>query len=207
MRTTLLLDAPRMALWQRGPGADVALVHHSDRGSQGGFNRSSTPRSITPDAGGSRCAGLGRLGRRRLRQRARRELRRLLQDGADRRSRVALALPARARRGRVHRLVQRQPAPPSAPRSPTVPARNAEPEQYLPDLPLMKRGNQSIRSPRNPVRLTPNPDTHASVTRRPPHPRRPRAPNRPPTTTTDRATNPDRNPLPRSADPDSDDPP
>jgi putative transposase len=28
------LDALRMALWLRGPGADVALVHHSDRGSQ-----------------------------------------------------------------------------------------------------------------------------------------------------------------------------
>jgi putative transposase len=34
MRTTLVLDALRMALAQRGPGADVALVHHSDRGSQ-----------------------------------------------------------------------------------------------------------------------------------------------------------------------------
>jgi putative transposase len=34
MRTTLVLDALRMALHQRGPGADVQLVHHSDRGSQ-----------------------------------------------------------------------------------------------------------------------------------------------------------------------------
>ena len=34
MRTDLVLDALRMALAQRGPGADVALVHHSDRGSQ-----------------------------------------------------------------------------------------------------------------------------------------------------------------------------
>jgi putative transposase len=34
MRTTLVLDALRMALHQRGPGAAVALVHHSDRGSQ-----------------------------------------------------------------------------------------------------------------------------------------------------------------------------
>jgi putative transposase len=34
MRTTLALDALRMALHLRGPGADVALVHHSDRGSQ-----------------------------------------------------------------------------------------------------------------------------------------------------------------------------
>jgi len=34
MRTTLVLDALRMALGQRRPGADVALVPHSDRGSQ-----------------------------------------------------------------------------------------------------------------------------------------------------------------------------
>jgi putative transposase len=34
MRTTLVLDALRMALGLRTPGADVALVHHSDRGSQ-----------------------------------------------------------------------------------------------------------------------------------------------------------------------------
>ncbi len=34
MRTTLVLDALRMALFRRGPGADLALVHHSDRGSQ-----------------------------------------------------------------------------------------------------------------------------------------------------------------------------
>jgi putative transposase len=43
MRTMLVLDALRMALHHRGPGADVELVHHSDRGSQG-----NTPRSITP---------------------------------------------------------------------------------------------------------------------------------------------------------------
>ena len=34
MRTDLVLDALRMALAQRGPGADVALVHQSDAGSQ-----------------------------------------------------------------------------------------------------------------------------------------------------------------------------
>jgi len=34
MRTDLVLDALRMALGMRGPGADVELVHHSDRGSQ-----------------------------------------------------------------------------------------------------------------------------------------------------------------------------
>jgi putative transposase len=41
MRTDLVLDALRMALGTRGPGADVALVHHSDRGSQPELNRSS----------------------------------------------------------------------------------------------------------------------------------------------------------------------
>jgi putative transposase len=34
MRTDLVLDALRMALGLRGPGADVRLIHHSDRGSQ-----------------------------------------------------------------------------------------------------------------------------------------------------------------------------
>jgi len=34
MRTDLVLDALRMALGLRGPGADVELVHDSDRGSQ-----------------------------------------------------------------------------------------------------------------------------------------------------------------------------
>jgi transposase InsO family protein len=34
MRTDLVVDALRMALTRRGPGADVALVHHSDAGSQ-----------------------------------------------------------------------------------------------------------------------------------------------------------------------------
>ncbi len=34
MRIDLVLDALKMALGQRGPGADVELIHHSDRGSQ-----------------------------------------------------------------------------------------------------------------------------------------------------------------------------
>jgi putative transposase len=34
MRTDLVLDALRMALGTREPGADLTLVHHSDRGSQ-----------------------------------------------------------------------------------------------------------------------------------------------------------------------------
>jgi putative transposase len=39
MRTDLVLDALRMALHRRGPGADVELIHHSDRGSQTRLNR------------------------------------------------------------------------------------------------------------------------------------------------------------------------
>jgi putative transposase len=41
MRTTLVLDALRMALSTRHRVDEVRLVHHSDRGSQGGFNRCS----------------------------------------------------------------------------------------------------------------------------------------------------------------------
>jgi putative transposase len=41
MRTTLVLDALRMALSTRDRVKEVRLVHHSDRGSQGGFNRRS----------------------------------------------------------------------------------------------------------------------------------------------------------------------
>lgn len=40
LRTSLALDALEMALWRRGEqGADLSgLIHHSDRGGQGGFN-------------------------------------------------------------------------------------------------------------------------------------------------------------------------
>jgi transposase InsO family protein len=41
MRADLVLDALRMALHLRGPGADVQLVHHSDAGGQPELNRSS----------------------------------------------------------------------------------------------------------------------------------------------------------------------
>lgn len=41
MRTDLVLDALKMALGTRRHGADVQLVHHSDRGSQPELNRSS----------------------------------------------------------------------------------------------------------------------------------------------------------------------
>jgi transposase InsO family protein len=59
MRTTLVLDALRMALHLRGPGADVALVHHSDRGSQPGLNRSSQQcvRGVNVRSARDGCAG------------------------------------------------------------------------------------------------------------------------------------------------------
>ncbi len=41
MRTTLVLDALRMALSTRQRVEEVRLIHHSDRGSQGGLNWSS----------------------------------------------------------------------------------------------------------------------------------------------------------------------
>jgi putative transposase len=58
MRTTLVLDALRMALHQRGPSANVELVHHSDRGSQGEFNRSSQ-RSSERSCDGREATGSG----------------------------------------------------------------------------------------------------------------------------------------------------
>ena len=41
MTTDFVLDALEQALYARRPGGDGTLIHHSDRGSQGGFNRSS----------------------------------------------------------------------------------------------------------------------------------------------------------------------
>jgi putative transposase len=38
MTSQLVVDALMMAVWRRG--RPVALLHHSDQGSQGGFNRS-----------------------------------------------------------------------------------------------------------------------------------------------------------------------
>ena len=44
MRTELVVDALEMAVWKRKPVA--GLVHHSDRGVQGGFNRWSQHRGL-----------------------------------------------------------------------------------------------------------------------------------------------------------------
>jgi len=53
MRTDLPLDALEMALWRRKTKKDCGLVHHPDRGCQGGFNRSSQ----RLDPGGDRWGG------------------------------------------------------------------------------------------------------------------------------------------------------
>ena len=60
MRTDLVLDALRMALGQREPGADFELVAHTDRGSQ------YTSADYTQELDRPRRPGLGRLGRRCL---------------------------------------------------------------------------------------------------------------------------------------------
>ena len=41
MTTGFVLDALNQAICQRCPAEGSGLIHHSDRGSQGGFNRSS----------------------------------------------------------------------------------------------------------------------------------------------------------------------
>ena len=41
MRTDFVVDALEQALYARHPSSDEKLIHHSDRGSQGRFNRSS----------------------------------------------------------------------------------------------------------------------------------------------------------------------
>lgn len=54
MRTDLVLDALRMALGTRRRGADVALVHHSDRGSQytsGDFTQELTDNGVLASVG------------------------------------------------------------------------------------------------------------------------------------------------------------
>jgi hypothetical protein len=79
MRTTLVLDALPMALAQRRSGADVALVHHSERGSQ---CPSIDSIQTLADDGVPRKRGIGR---RHLPQRAGREL----QDRAHLRPRLA----------------------------------------------------------------------------------------------------------------------
>ena len=88
------------------------------------------------------------------RQRARGELRRLLQGRARLRSRLALPLAARAGLRRVRRLVQHEQAARGARRQPTGRARGSRRRPIRSHfLPLVKEGKHPTRSPRNPVRL------------------------------------------------------
>ena len=146
MRTTLVLDALRMALHQRGgrrrrrarPSLRSRQPIHLDR--------------LHPDPRRPRRPGLGRLGRRRLRQRAGRELRRLLQDRADRRPRLAHPHPARARRSSNTSAGSTPPActKPSAtcrpPSSKPSPPRGDE----IDHIHKNEGGNHLTRSPRKP---------------------------------------------------------
>ena len=104
MRTDLVLDALRMALGPRaarrrrraGPSQRRAAAQYT----------AIDYTQILDDHGVLASIGIGR---RRLRQRDGRELRRQLQDRADPRPRLAHPLPARARDRRIRRLVQPRP--------------------------------------------------------------------------------------------------
>jgi putative transposase len=96
MRTTLVLDALRMALGQRRPGADVALVHHSARGSQ--YTSIDYAQTL---ADHGVLASVGSVGD--AYDNALRELRRQLQDRAHLRPRLAHPLAARTGRRGIHR--------------------------------------------------------------------------------------------------------
>ena len=94
MRTTLVLDALRMALGLREPGADFRLVAHTDAGSQ------YTSADYTQVLDDHRVlASIGSVGDAFDNAMAE-ELRRYLQDRVDPRSRSHDASPARARRRR-----------------------------------------------------------------------------------------------------------
>ena len=75
LRSDLALDALEMALWARGKNAD-GLVHHSDRGSQ-------YLHPLQRAACRGRSGRLGRIPGGFLRQRARRNHQRALQDRSD----------------------------------------------------------------------------------------------------------------------------
>ena len=144
MRTDLVLDALRMALTLRGPGADVALVHHSDAGSQ----YTSFDYSQTLDDHGV-LASIGTVGDAYDNAAAESFVdsfkTELIRDRVWR-TRSQLG----ARRRRVRRLVQQR-APAHLTRShPASRARTAARETIgCKTSPQPKVGNQSKPSPRN----------------------------------------------------------
>jgi putative transposase len=91
-RAKLVLDALQMALWRRdrdGRAAGPGLVHHSDAGSQGGFNRPSQHLHVEVCGWGEHGAGpwLRRGGRRCVRRGGRRWRGGSTGSGSGRRSR------------------------------------------------------------------------------------------------------------------------
>jgi putative transposase len=116
MRTELVLDALRMAIDQRGPGADVQLVAHTDRGSQytsiaytDALAEAGILASVgsVGDAYDPRLASSRRSDRSAMRTTTPWPSPSLTPSRpTDRRSRLAISLAARAGDRRVCRLVQ-----------------------------------------------------------------------------------------------------
>ena len=104
MRSTLVVDALKMALARRRPGP--GLIHHSDQGSQYvslAFGRAARQAGI--------AVSMGSRGGR-LRQRRRRDVLRDAQEGARQPPQLAVAARAPVGGVRVHRGVLQPPAPP-----------------------------------------------------------------------------------------------
>jgi transposase InsO family protein len=102
MRTDLVLDALRMALGQREPGADFALVAHTDRGSQctsADYTQELNDHGVLASVGSVDDAYDNAMAESFV-DTFKTEL------IADR---VWRTLPSRAGRRRVHRLVQQRP--------------------------------------------------------------------------------------------------
>ena len=150
MRTDLVVDALEMALGQRGPGADVELIHHSDRGSQ--YTSIDYSQTLNDHRVLASVGSVGDAYDNALAE----IVRRLVQDRTNRRPRLAHPLPARARRRRVHRLVQPRPSAREHRRHPTGRVRAATRRAPRTDYAQRKsRVTHQTRSPSNLVRLTP----------------------------------------------------
>ena len=99
MRDDLVLDALRMALGLRAPGADVALVHHSDRGSQ--YTSDDYTQTLDDHELARSLGSTGDCYDNALAEIVRRQL----QDRTDLRPRLAHPRAGRARDRRMGRLV------------------------------------------------------------------------------------------------------
>ncbi|MBS1675830.1 MAG: IS3 family transposase [Actinobacteria bacterium] len=100
MRTDLVLDALRMALGQRDPGADFELVAHTDRGSQytsADYTQELDDHGVLASVGSVGDAYDNAMAESFVRH---------LQDGAGRRPGLAHAITARPLGGGVRLLVQ-----------------------------------------------------------------------------------------------------